>query len=218
MKPKTIKEKIEEAKSLIKRSIEKYQRIAVACSFGKDSMTVLHLALQVKSDIPVFAVMTPFKPKVTINYKNEIIKKYNLNIKEYISNKKVSDNLYKTDPDKCCYILKVLPTKEAVKHLNAWITGLRRTEGKTRENYKKIEKRRNLVKINPILDWTEVDVWKYLALNQIPPNPLYKEGYRSLGCEKCSVIISDDMPERAGRWKNTNKCGGECGIHTKKLK
>ena len=83
---------------------------------------------------------------------------------------------------------------------------------------KEVEVKGGLIKINPILDWTELDIWRYLAMNQIPVNPLYSQGYRSLGCAPCSKIVADDELERAGRWQDTTKCGGECGIHTQQLK
>ena len=70
------------------------------------------------------------------------------------------------------------------------------------------------MKINPILEWTEADVWRYIACNNIPVHEWYKRGYRSLGCEPCTSLIGDDEPERAGRWRGTSKEGGECGIHT----
>lgn len=139
----------------------------------------------------------------------------------YDVKEKTRKSLYEINPDKCCRLLKVEPTKEAVKNLDAWITGLRKTEGQTRKDYGEIEYDRSgpgLVKINPILEFTELDIWRYLAMNNIPVNPLYKEGYRSLGCEPCSIIVGDGELERAGRWRGTSKCGGECGIHTKNLK
>ena len=126
--------------------------------------------------------------------------------------------LYLTDPDLCCSLLKVEPTKEAVKNLDAWISGLRKDEGYTRTDFKEVEENKGLFKINPILDWTELDVWRYLAISNVLVNPLYAQGYRSLGCAPCSRIVEDSDPERAGRWQDTSKCGGECGIHTKPLK
>jgi len=214
----TLPEKIEHAKSLIREAIERYPRIAVAASWGKDSMVLLHLARQVKPDIPIFTVITPFHPKETLEFKDQIIKEWKLNVREYRSNQKPIPDLWKTDPDECCRIFKVEPTKEAVKDLDAWISGLRRSEGSTRVACREIEKRGSIVKINPILEWTELDVWRYSALYDVPQNPLYKRGYRSLGCAPCSSIVSDEEPERAGRWRGTSKCGGECGIHTKILK
>ncbi len=70
------------------------------------------------------------------------------------------------------------------------------------------------MKINPILDWSEVDIWRYTAIFGIPVNPAYRNGYRSLGCAPCTYLGKDSDTERAGRWHGTNKCGGECGIHT----
>ena len=214
----TLPDKIEHSKNLIKEAIEKYPRIAVAVSWGKDSMVLLHLVRQIKPDIPVFTVVTPFKPKETLEFKDRIIKEWNLNIREYRSREKPIPGLWQTDPDECCRIFKVEPTREAVKDLDAWLTGLRKTEGRTRQDYKEVEVRGNLVKINPILEWTELDIWKYSALYNVPQNPLYKRGYRSLGCAPCTTLVDDNDPERAGRWRGTSKCGGECGIHTKTLK
>ncbi|MHA1123044.1 MAG: phosphoadenylyl-sulfate reductase [Candidatus Heimdallarchaeota archaeon] len=215
----TIVDKIDHAKQIISDAVTKYgDKVEVACSFGKDSMVVVHLALQIKPDIRIFSVMTPFKPKETFEYKDKMIQHYNLNLVEYISKEKVDPNLPKTDPDECCRILKVEPTKEAVKDLEAWICGLRNTEGRTRKDYKEIEEKGGLFKINPILNWTELDIWRYMAINNIPVHPFYARGYRSLGCEPCTKLISDDALEREGRWLGTSKCGGECGIHTQSLK
>jgi phosphoadenosine phosphosulfate reductase len=210
-------DKVENAKTIITDTLDKYNRIAVACSFGKDSMVVLHLALQLDPDIPVFSVMTPFKFKETFEYKDKITREWNLNIKTYMRHDLIQD--YFKDPDACCQYYKVDMTREAVRDLDAWICGLRRTEGRTRANYDFIEEKGGLIKINPILDFTELDVWRYLAVNNIPAHPKYAEGYRSLGCEPCSHKEKDEAEmEREGRWLGTSKCGGECGIHTQPLK
>ncbi|MGB2599151.1 MAG: phosphoadenylyl-sulfate reductase [Candidatus Omnitrophota bacterium] len=211
-----LNEKIAHSLDLVRDAVEKYPKIGVACSFGKDSAVVVHLAQTVKEDIPVFAVMTRFKPKETFEYKDMLIKEWNLNLKEYSSDVEIPEELYKTDPDECCRLLKVEPTKEAVKDMDCWICGLRSTEGRTRTDYEEIEFKGGLVKLNPILTWTEVDIWKYMAVNKIPVHPLYLQGYRSLGCSPCSNPGGE--LERDGRWKGTSKCGGECGIHTQDLK
>lgn len=244
----TLNEKAEHAKSIVKDAASKYKRIAVACSFGKDSMVAVHLSRSVEPKIPVFSVMTIYKPEETLEYlvnmNNEmnldatvymvadeipkIFRKNNINtvllqtqdFQRYSSEikKRTGKDIYETEPDECCRLLKVEPTSEAVKDLDAWITGLRKTEGQIREDYQEVEAKGGLVKINPILQFTELDIWRYLAMNSIKVNPLYKKGYRSLGCEPCSIIVSDKEPERAGRWQGTSKCGGECGIHTRILK
>ena len=213
-------DKVDKAKQLIKE--HKEQKVAVACSFGKDSMVVLHLALQVDPQFPIFSVMTPFKPKETLQYKNYMTNLWRLNIRTYMDSFVGEQfNLYYTNPDACCQRYKVEPTRRAIHELGltAWITGLRRTEGRTRINYDFVEERDGLVKVNPILDFTETDVWRYLAINQIPVNPLYAQGYRSLGCEPCSKKEEDESEEeRTGRWKGTSKEKGECGIHSKSLR
>ncbi len=209
--------KVEKAKQLIADTLVKYEKVSVACSFGKDSMVVLHLALQIDPHVPVFSVMTPFKFKETFQYKDAMTRKYKLNIVTYM--REETTPIYLEDVDKCCQFYKVDMTKLAVENLDAWVTGLRRNEGRTRESYDYVEVKGGIVKVNPILDFTELDVWRYLAINKIPVHPKYGEGYRSLGCAPCSYeeVLETDT-ERAGRWKGTSKCGGECGIHTQVLK
>ena len=129
---------------------------------------------------------------------------------------KTGKPIYITSPDECCRLLKVDPTRAAVRDLDAWICGLRSTEGITRTDFNEIEDRGGLIKINPILSFTEAEVWRYLATRGIESHPLYGKGFRSLGCAPCSFPGGES--ERSGRWKNTNKCGGECGIHTQRLK
>ena len=239
-------DKVEHAKEIIERAIKAYPRIAIACSFGKDSMVVVDLARQIDPDIPIFAVMTPYKPKETFIYLKEMNEAMGLNVTVYMVADSVPEALqdpaidvrllptdefkeraarvlsetgrpiYEADPDECCRILKVEPTKVAVKDLDAWICGLRNTEGRTRTDYQEIEEKGGLVKFNPILTFTEADVWRYMATRGIRPHPWYSLGYRSLGCEPCSHPGGE--LERDGRWQGTSKCGGECGIHTQVLK
>lgn len=212
-------DQVDSSRSQIKRALDTYERVAVGCSFGKDSMVLLHLAREVKPDIKVFSVMTRFKPPETLAFKEYATSLWNLNITTYQSGESISPELYRTAPDECCRKLKVLPTMEAIKDLglNAWIAGLRRTEGVTRINLQEVEHYEGgLAKINPILDWTEAEIWRYTALNHIPVNPLYAKGYRSLGCLPCSKPYSET--ERGGRWVGTSNAGGECGIHSKMYK
>lgn len=213
-------DKINHSKELIAKAISIYPNIAIASSFGKDSVVLIHLAQQIKPDIKIFSVMTPYKFKETRDYKDKLTKEWNLNITTYEASE-LGMLLYKKDIEQCCNYYKVEPTKRAIKELqlDAWITGLRNTEGgEMREKFtKEIEtKEDGLVKVNPILSWTEKDIWLYHAVNSIPVHPLYLKGYRSLGCEPCSKICKDDSkPEREGRWVGTNKI--ECGIHCAKM-
>jgi phosphoadenosine phosphosulfate reductase len=238
--------KVKHAKELIAESIEKFPKLAVACSFGKDSMVTVHIAREIAPKIKVFSVMTQYKPRETFKYLRLMNEKMGLRTTVYIvadsipeilrgdsvevillptaefkqaTSKIESQNgsrIYTTDPDECCRLLKVEPTKVAVCDLDAWITGLRNTEGRTRVDYQEVEEKGGLIKINPILTFTEADIWKYMATRGIEPHPWYKMDYRSIGCAPCSNPGGE--LERDGRWKDTSKCGGECGIHTQKLK
>ena len=214
------KEKVERSLSIIKEAFDKYgDGLVVANSLGKDSVTVWDLVKRVSPKIKGFIVTTRFKPNETIKFMNEEVKKYP-ELKVYKNDSKIEDSLYASHPDLCCDILKVEPVKRAIEelHVTCWVTGLRCTEGRTRTDFKEVEERdKGLVKLNPILIWKEREVWQYLALYGVKVNPLYGEGYRSLGCAPCTKITNDDN-ERAGRWIGTSKCGGECGIHTRPLK
>jgi|SRR3989344_3367464 len=250
----TLKNKVEHAKELVGWAVNNYSRIAVACSFGKDSMATVHLAREVRPDIPVFSIMTIYKPRETFEYLRRMNREMNLGVIVYIvadsipevlldnnlevrllpagefyqTASKVKEEtgkeIYEANPDECCRLLKVEPTKAAVRDLDAWVAGLRNTEGRVREDYQEVEHKGGLVKINPILTFTEEDVLQYLNEHNIPLHPWYSKElpdgmrYRSLGCEPCTKPIRDEQLEREGRWQNTSKCGGECGIHTLVLK
>ncbi len=238
--------KVERAKRLIEDAVRRYPNIAVACSFGKDSMVTVHLAREVDPKIKIFAVMTRYKPLETFGYLVKMNRLMNLDTTIYMVadsvpeafkddslevvllptdefNDKASQverqtrlKIYDVDPDECCRLLKVEPTRAALRHLDAWICGLRNTEGRTREDYQEVEDKGGLIKINPILTFTEAEVWRYMSTRGIEPHAWYGRDYRSLGCEPCSSPGGE--LERDGRWKGTSKCGGECGIHTQRLK
>ncbi|MCQ9206676.1 MAG: phosphoadenylyl-sulfate reductase [Omnitrophica bacterium] len=214
------KEKVERSMALIDAAYKKFKdALVIANSLGKDSVAVWDLAMRVSPKIRGFIVTTRFKPKETVAFMNEAVKDYP-ELKVFRNDAEIPEKLYATDPDKCCDILKVEPTREAIEDMKVkcWVTGLRCTEGRTRVDFKEVEERdKGLVKLNPILIWKEREVWQYLALYRVKVNPLYMEGYRSLGCSPCTHIASGDN-ERAGRWIGTSKCGGECGIHTRPLK
>ncbi|MDP6439075.1 MAG: phosphoadenylyl-sulfate reductase [Candidatus Brocadiia bacterium] len=213
-------EKVERALALISQAYAVHgEGLVVANSLGKDSCVVWDLAKRVNPGIRGFIVTTRFKPKATKQFMTRMVAEYP-ELQVFESDEPLPDRLYETDPDQCCEVLKVQPTRRAIRDMNVtcWVTGLRCTEGRTRTDFDEIEERdKGLIKLNPILIWYEREIWQYLALNEVPVNPLYAEGYRSLGCGPCTRI-SAGADERAGRWVGTSKCGGECGIHTRPLK
>lgn len=212
-------EKVQRSLELIRRAYDEYgNQMVVANSLGKDSCVVWDLAKRVNPDIRGFIVTTRFKPPETIEFMKQTVAKYP-ELSVYKNDQPIEDKLYLSDPDRCCDILKVQPIRQAIEEMDVacWVTGLRCTEGRTRTEFQEIEQRdKGLVKLNPILIWDEREIWQYLALYQVPVNPFYKKGYRSLGCAPCTQI-SYGSDERSGRWIGTSKCGGECGIHTRPL-
>lgn len=214
------KEKVDRSLALIREAYERYgEGLVVANSLGKDSVAVWDLAKRVSPKIKGFIITTRFKPKETVQFMEEEVARYP-ELKVYKSDINIPEKLYETNPDACCDLLKVGPTRQAIDEMKVkcWVTGLRCTEGRTRTDFREIEERdKGLIKLNPILIWKEREVWQYLALYAVKVNPLYAQGYRSLGCAPCTHISNDDN-ERAGRWIGTSKCGGECGIHTRPLK
>lgn len=213
-------EKVDRSLSLISDVFDKFgERMVVANSLGKDSVAVWHLAKRISPSIRGFIVTTRYKPAETVQFMHEEVARFP-ELKVFKNGASQPDELYLSDPDQCCFNLKVEPTRQAIQEMDVdcWVTGLRCTEGRTRTDYLEIEERdEGLIKLNPILLWHEREVWQYLALQGVNVNPLYAEGYRSLGCAPCTSI-STGPDERAGRWLGTSKCGGECGIHTRPLK
>jgi phosphoadenosine phosphosulfate reductase len=214
------KEKVDRSLELIDYYYQQHgDGLVVANSLGKDSVVVWDLAKRVSPKIRGFVVTTRFKPAATKQFMGELVAKHPETL-VFQNDIEIADELYKTDPDQCCDLLKVQPVRRAVEEMgvSCWVTGLRCTEGRTRTDYLEVEERDvDLLKLNPILLWHEREIWQYIALEKVPVNPLYGEGFRSLGCEPCTHI-STGANERDGRWVGTSKCGGECGIHTRPLK
>ncbi|MBI2625299.1 MAG: phosphoadenosine phosphosulfate reductase family protein [Candidatus Nealsonbacteria bacterium] len=209
--PITFYQKIQAAKDLIKEYLAKYPKSAVAVSFGKDSVALLHLIREINPNIPVIAVLADTEFPETLALRDKLVKEWKLNYKEY-------NFVNNGDPKDCCRSLKVEKFKEALKDYDCWFSGIRKDEGTSRTDFQEVEERGGLVKVNPVLNFTEKDIWRYIAIKGAPVNPMY-EKYRSLSCQKCSAQEEDEtLSERAGRWKGTACEGGECGIHTQSLR
>ena len=138
------------------------------------------------------------------------------------------ENLYKTQGanghfesiDKrknCCNIRKIEPLKRALKNVDIWITGLRSSQSITRETMPIVEWDENfkVVKLNPLINWSEDDVWNYIKENKVPYNKLHDNGFPSIGCEPCTRAIKQGEDIRAGRWWWENPEHKECGLHKK---
>jgi len=121
--------------------------------------------------------------------------------------------LWESEPDRCCQLRKVEPLVETLRDLRAWITAIRRDQSAARSTAQVIERDRKfgLIKINPLVRWSSIDVWKYIVNHDVPHNPLHDRGYPSIGCAPCTTQVSPGEDSRAGRWRGTAK--KECGLH-----
>ena len=123
------------------------------------------------------------------------------------------DRLFERDPDACCAIRKVEPLERALGGLQAWVTGMRREDAPTRTDIALVgwDARRDLVKLNPLAEWTAADVDRYTREESVMENPLRLDGYASIGCEPCTRPVAEGEDPRAGRWSGRAKT--ECGLH-----
>lgn len=201
-----------------------YPQIAIASSFSIDDTVVIDIATKIQPRIKVIYINTGFQFPETDFIKELLKKRYDLNLVEYSSLISLKEQihrygtqLYTHNPDLCCNLRKVEPIKRALKTVNAWITGLRRDQSSTRRNLQVIEHEltetgRRVTKINPLANWSRQDVWDYIHTHDLPYNPLYDDGFMSIGCKVCTRPVQKEEDERAGRWAGTEK--RECGIHT----
>ncbi|MCF1434653.1 phosphoadenylyl-sulfate reductase [Agrobacterium vitis] len=115
----------------------------------------------------------------------------------------------------CCHVRKLVPLARALNGASVWVTGLRRSQSGNRATtpFAEYDAERNLIKVNPLADWSLDDINAYVENQVVPINPLHARGYPSIGCEPCTRAIKPGEPERAGRWWWENDEKRECGLH-----
>jgi phosphoadenosine phosphosulfate reductase len=123
------------------------------------------------------------------------------------------EELWKRDPDLCCGLRKVEPLRQKLIELRGWITSIRRDQTTARASARKLEwdAKFNLVKVNPLADWTSDEIRDYIRKNDVPYNQLHDRGYPSIGCTHCTRAVLLGENARAGRWPGFSKT--ECGLH-----
>jgi len=125
----------------------------------------------------------------------------------------VPDSRWQIDVEDCCGVRKVEPLNRSLAGKAAWITGIRRVDAPTRANAPVVawDPARELVKINPIVTWSDDDLLTYQTIHELPANPLVDKGYASIGCWPCTRPVAPGEDRRAGRWSGQAKT--ECGLH-----
>ena len=203
-------------------------KIALASSFGAEDVALIDIIAKIDKNIKVFTLDTGRLHQETYNIIDAVREKYGVAVDVYfpkgdkveeLENKNGVNSFYRSVELRtlCCQIRKGEPLKRALSGLDAWITGLRKDQASSRASIKKVELdtvNGNIVKVNPLRDWTSEQVWSYIRENQVPYNKLFDQGYTSIGCAPCTRPTKPGEDPRAGRWwwETTTK---ECGLHYK---
>jgi phosphoadenosine phosphosulfate reductase len=205
------------AEEVLAYAVERFHpALKVATSFQKEASVIMHMLLEIEPEARFFTLDTGlFFPETYETWK-ALEERYGIEIETAHGGMSLArqeilygPEFWRRDPEACCGIRKVKPMREALADCDAWVTGLRRDQSSTRADAPKIgwDKKHGLWKVAPLAEWTERDVWSYIAKHDIPYNGLHDRGYASIGCTPCTQPGSG----REGRWADTNRL--ECGLH-----
>jgi len=202
-------------------------RVALVSSFQAEAMALLDMSTRINPNVRVITIDTGRMPQETYDLIERTRRRYDLDIEVLSPDSQAVEtmvrrngvNLFYENVNKrllCCHVRKVMPLQRALRGLDAWGTGLRREQWATRANIRKLEidhDHGGIVKINPLADWTQDDVWDYLRANDVPYHALYDQGYLSISCSPCTRPVPEGGDGRAGRWWWESGAPKECGMH-----
>jgi phosphoadenosine phosphosulfate reductase len=193
-------------------------RMVVATSLT--DAVVIDLASQVRPGVDVVFLDTGYHFAETLGMRDAVRAAYDVRLLDVTPGQSVAEQdaahgprLHDRDPDLCCHLRKVVPLDTILGRYDGWVSGLRRGESSSRQDARAVEwdETREMLKVNPIVHWTDAQVDAYVAEHDVLVNPLRADGYRSIGCAPCTARVRDGADPRSGRWAGTNKT--ECGIH-----
>jgi phosphoadenosine phosphosulfate reductase len=194
------------AQEVLAFGVERFHpRLTMACSFQKEESVLVHMLTEITPDARGFTIDTGVLFPETLSTWKLFEDRFGVKF----------DVLDATSPDepwtaeRCCSAAKVQALELALADVDAWVTGIRREQAPTRQAAPKFEldERRGIYKLNPLADWSEKDIWRYIFDHHLPYHPLHDQGYASIGCATCTQPGAG----REGRWAGQDKT--ECGIH-----
>lgn len=201
-------------------------RISFATSIGIEDQVILQMLSGFETQIKVFTLDTGRLFPETYDLIDKSSTRYKIPIEVYFPDSREVETMVKTkginlfyesieNRKLCCGIRKINPLKRALNGMDVWISGLRREQSPTRSEMRMVEwdALNGLIKVNPLIEWTEDQTWNYIKENNIPYNKLYDTGFNSIGCQPCTRAISEGEDSRAGRWWWENPDTKECGLH-----
>jgi phosphoadenosine phosphosulfate reductase len=194
------------AQEVLGLAVERHHpQLVMACSFQKEESVLIDMLMSIDPRARVFTIDTGALFPETYEVWRRIEDRYGLHIE-------VTDATSPNGPwtaANCCGVRKVAALDQALAGAEAWITGIRREQSPTRANAAKLDwdDLRGVWKFNPLADWSDADIWRYVYENDLPYHPLHDDGYDSIGCAPCTLPGNG----REGRWAGQAKT--ECGLH-----
>jgi phosphoadenosine phosphosulfate reductase len=195
------------AAEVLAYTLERFHpRMSLASSFQKEEVVLLDMLLRLEPGARVFTIDTGVLFPETYTAWRALEDRYGVKVEVFDA---LSPDGEPWTAERCCTARKVDALERALEGLDAWVTGVRREQSPTRANASKLgwDEPHGLWKVNPLADWSEADVWRYISEHDLPYNPLHDQGYSSIGCEPCTRPGSG----REGRWAGSDRT--ECGLH-----
>ncbi|MDU8884646.1 phosphoadenylyl-sulfate reductase [Yeosuana sp. MJ-SS3] len=213
---------VNEIKQEIRKFLNQKKRIFLTSSFQSHSIPLLHIIATLELKVDIYFINTGFHFVETHVFKNKVSSMLGLEVKTIESpipkiNQKDKNGFfyYTSNTNYCCHLNKVLPTNDLLNEYDVWISGVRKDQSSFRKNLQKIEKTPNgKLRYHPMLNWNSKLIYQYRQKYHLPEHPLESLGYFSIGCQPCTVNVSNINIEdgRDSRWFGQNKM--ECGLHT----
>lgn len=225
----TLKRKTEQALAVLGQAATEFAPAVFANSLGAEDMVLTDLIAKHHLGIGMFSLDTARLPPETYTLMQEVRVRYGIPLHAYFPEtalieqyiEQYGENGFYDSVEarrRCCYVRKVEPLKRALAGNRAWITGMRREQAATRGHLEisSFDADNGLHKFNPLLEWTDAEVWQYIKANKVPYNKLHDRSYPSIGCAPCTRAIKPGEDIRAGRWWWENPESKECGLHVGK--
>jgi phosphoadenosine phosphosulfate reductase len=225
-----LEQKIEQTIAVLQQAVREFSPVTFANSLGAEDMVLTDLIAKHQANIQMFSLDTGRLPQETYDLMQKVRERYNVPlhvyfptnalVEEWVAKHGVNGFYDSVENRKaCCHVRKVEPLKRALAGKKAWITGMRREQAVTRGSLEvsSFDADHGLQKFNPLLDWTNAEVWEYIKANDVPYNALHDQFYPSIGCAPCTRAITPGEDIRAGRWWWEDPQNKECGLHVGKV-
>jgi len=194
--------------------------VALATGFGAEGCVLVDMIARIDPTARIFYLDTDLLFPETYELRQRLTDRYGVRFEDRAGlslteqAKHYGENLWERDPDRCCQLRKVVPLRETLQNLRAWITAIRRDQSPSRAQARIVERdvKFGLIKINPLANWSSRQVWQYLFRHDVPYNPLHDRGFPSIGCVPCTTSVNLGEDARTGRWRGIPKT--ECGLHS----